>query len=213
MRLRELEHLREKMSVILSVTKSEKRKSVSVRRSVTTSGGLYRPQSDSRKSDRAQPTVQDGNRSKSRSPPGPDLYHEVDSSGEGVDEVSPREHMSRFYDYGAKHLQDEDQSHIPQLSFRQPENIIGWTYARLVFQHFGERFRTRIDTYTGALVFYLCCLFVRLYCACLCVVSRVILARWEFRSVVRCKQADFGVVFGLPYLNLFENRRAMCAVC
>jgi hypothetical protein len=161
-RLRELEHLREKMSVILSVTKSEKRKSVSVRRSVTTSGGLYRPQSDSKKSDRAQPTVQDVNRSKSRSPPAPDLYHEVDSSGEGVDEVSPREHMSRFYDYGAKHLQDEDQSHIPQLSFRQPENIIGWTYARLVFQHFGERFRTRIDTYTGALdcavcVRSLCC--------------------------------------------------------
>jgi hypothetical protein len=178
-RLRELEHLREKMSVILSVTKSEKRKSVSVRRSVTTSGGLYRQQSDSRKSDRAQPTVQDVSRSKSRSPPGPDLYHEVDSSGEGVDEVSPREHMSRFYDYGAKHLQDEDQSHIPQLSFRQPENIIGWTYARLVFQHFGERFRTRIDTYTGALncavcVRSLCCAGAFPYTlACFCAVASI----------------------------------------
>jgi hypothetical protein len=46
-------------------------------------------------------------------------------------------------------VKEEDHSHIPQISFKYAENVIAWTYTRLVFQHFGERFRNRIDMYTG----------------------------------------------------------------
>ena len=63
--------------------------------------------------------------------------------------ISAKEVRRRFSDFGNKSLKDNDLSHIPQISFRSPENIIGWTYARLMYQHFGERFRDRVDNFTG----------------------------------------------------------------
>ena len=56
----------------------------------------------------------------------------------------------RFLQYGNKlHLQDGDPAHIPKLTLRSRENAVAWVYLRLVFQHFGDRFRLRADTYTG----------------------------------------------------------------
>ncbi len=37
----------------------------------------------------------------------------------------------------------------PRVTFRYAENVIGWLYTRLTIQHFGDRFRARIDLYVG----------------------------------------------------------------
>ncbi len=37
----------------------------------------------------------------------------------------------------------------PRLSFHHPQNVIAWTYVRLIIQNFGERFRFRLDSYVG----------------------------------------------------------------
>jgi hypothetical protein len=37
----------------------------------------------------------------------------------------------------------------PRVSFNYPENVIAWLYTRLTIQHFGDRFRFRIDAYVG----------------------------------------------------------------
>ena len=78
------------------------------------------------------------------------------NSGSGTNSgsmrLSAKEIQSRFSEFGSKSMKNNDRSNIPQLSFRNPENILAWTYTRLVFQHFGERFRARIDAYNGEIL-------------------------------------------------------------
>lgn len=130
---RSREHLREKVGVILSVSKPERRKTIAIKNSLSAKstgfsergGGFHGPQSSDTEGTGMSTSTSSGRR------------------------VSAKDIKQRFVDFGTKSVKDEDRSHIPQISFKCPENVIGWTYSRLVFQHFGERFRTRIDTYTG----------------------------------------------------------------
>ena len=59
--------------------------------------------------------------------------------------------LRRFTDYGnPETVADEpDPSSLPKVSFKLAQNVVSWTYTRLIFQHFGDRFRARVDGYTG----------------------------------------------------------------
>ncbi|KAJ1406639.1 hypothetical protein B484DRAFT_209024 [Ochromonadaceae sp. CCMP2298] len=66
--------------------------------------------------------------------------------------TSPRPstfNSSRFFEFGNKNLFDGDTAYAPRLQMRSSQNVVAWTYLRLIFQHFGERFRARIDFYIG----------------------------------------------------------------
>lgn len=159
---RNSEHLQEKVGIILSVIKSEKEKSIALRESLR--GHFSAQTTSTRRSDALH--------TNHSNPEGisVDQYASLDLLGAsfprnsgssprggkntGPESVSARDIKSRFHEFGSRSLKDEDDSHIPQLSFKLPENIVGWTYARLVFQHFGERFRNRVDTYTGEQLFH-----------------------------------------------------------
>jgi hypothetical protein len=41
---------------------------------------------------------------------------------------------------------------VPRLSFQDVHNITSWTYARLILQNFGERYRFRMDLYVGGTI-------------------------------------------------------------
>jgi hypothetical protein len=148
---REREQAREKMSVLLSVTRPERRKSLAIRSSIS-GGKLSRWIDEAGDVDEGGVGGSGSNRVGNRN----SFRDKAASTREGYSSssrrptVSTKELKSRFSEFGTKSVKEEDHSHIPQVSFKDPENIIAWTYARLVFQHFGERFRSRIDTYTGA---------------------------------------------------------------
>jgi len=59
---------------------------------------------------------------------------------------------TRFTQFGIETAKHGEHMSIPHLNFRAPENVTSWTYLRLIFQHFGDRFRTRIDLYTGTTI-------------------------------------------------------------
>ncbi len=50
---------------------------------------------------------------------------------------------------GERFAEHEDDAAFPRISFDHSENVVAWTYSRLVVQNFGERFRFRIDMYVG----------------------------------------------------------------
>jgi hypothetical protein len=167
------DEVREKLSVILSVTQPERRKSIALHKSLsgnktTASSKDYNSTSSAGFSERYNTSSSSGS-SRQRRP-------------ENLKSVSSKEIKSRFTEFGTRSVKEEDHSHIPQISFKYAENVIAWTYTRLVFQHFGERFRNRIDMYTGRVK--VCCfvlvsifLFITTYgqavCAVLHKISRV----------------------------------------
>lgn len=161
--VRAREHIREKIDVILSVTKPERSKSIAIRKSLsakpTVSFSSSRdpsPRSDS--STRVYNSLganiakmELNERSKADVRPDSEFLLGENSARISARNasVSSRELKLRFAEFGVKSMKEGDGSHIPQISFKSSENIIGWTYARLVVQNFGERFRYRVDTYTG----------------------------------------------------------------
>jgi hypothetical protein len=44
---------------------------------------------------------------------------------------------------------EQDASHLPRISTRFESNIVTWAYCRLMLQHFGYRFRFRLDVFIG----------------------------------------------------------------
>jgi hypothetical protein len=56
-----------------------------------------------------------------------------------------------FTSAGERLAKNNSFSEIPRLDLDYIENIISWTYARLIFQNFGDRYRFRIDIYVGKL--------------------------------------------------------------
>ena len=135
---RNREHLRERMSVILSVTQPERHKSLAIR---TSQAALKTfPLYYEGTSPFTAPNITTNTTTTSNTTTG---HIHIQS------QVSNKELRSRFSEFGTKSLKDEDASSIPQISLKHAENVIGWTYTRLVIQHFGERFRNRIDMYTG----------------------------------------------------------------
>jgi hypothetical protein len=52
---------------------------------------------------------------------------------------------------GERIAQESSFAITPRISFNYPENVLAWLYARLAIQHFGDRFRNRIDIYVGKL--------------------------------------------------------------
>lgn len=163
------EHIREKIDVILSVTKPERSKSIAVRRSLSakptvsfssrdssprgeSSAGMDSSLNDNIEKMKLKETM------KADSRPDSEFFlseNSVRMSARNAS-VSSRELKLRFAEFGVKSMKEGDGSHIPQISFKCSENIIGWTYARLVVQNFGERFRYRVDTYTGTTGYIMC---------------------------------------------------------
>lgn len=131
---RNREHLRERMSVILSATQPERHKSLAIR--------------TSQAAPKTFPLYYEGT-SPFTAPTIPTTTNTTTTNIHIQSQVSNKELRSRFSEFGTKSLKDEDASCIPQISLKHAENVIGWTYTRLVIQHFGERFRNRIDMYTG----------------------------------------------------------------
>lgn len=62
-------------------------------------------------------------------------------------------HQTCFYAEiaGERLAVDGGRAAVPRLSFDTAQNVLAWTYARLVIQNFGDRFRFRIDIYVGTL--------------------------------------------------------------
>ncbi len=62
---------------------------------------------------------------------------------------------------GERTAEQNSLAEMPRLDFFYVENILAWTYCRLVFQNFGDRYRFRMDVYVGkAVIFFLpflCC--------------------------------------------------------
>lgn len=143
------EHIREKIDVILSVTKPERSKSIAIRRSLSQKHVAFSAlDSASRRNFNSSVGVK-STENEELYKIGADSSQKSNYNSTRNNTVSSREIKMRFAEFGVKSMKDGDGSHIPQISFKSSENIIGWTYARLVLQHFGERFRYRVDTYTG----------------------------------------------------------------
>mmetsp|Transcript_18139 Transcript_18139/g.40981 ORF Transcript_18139/g.40981 Transcript_18139/m.40981 type:complete len:613 (-) Transcript_18139:399-2237(-) len=142
---RSRELTREKIGVILSIGEPESIKSRTLGNNLIRQRTLAQKLSESTKMSGLSEKIRDkeGERDKAR------------ESNENVNEnvfnhkgdVKSADLHRRFEEFGSKSIREYDESHIPQVSLRYSQNIISWTYTRLVFQHFGERFRNRMDTY------------------------------------------------------------------
>mmetsp|Transcript_28898 Transcript_28898/g.48534 ORF Transcript_28898/g.48534 Transcript_28898/m.48534 type:complete len:582 (+) Transcript_28898:81-1826(+) len=135
-KLRTREHIQENLEVILSASRPERRKNVAIRRALSKNSPANSAFGTPHGSRYGTPRYKDRLGG---------CLEELDASAE----ASAQDIQRRFSGFGNKSLKDGDQSHIPQLSFRRSQNILAWSYTRLVFQHFAERYRNRIDMYMG----------------------------------------------------------------
>jgi hypothetical protein len=95
-------------------------------------------------------------------PPPPSLPrisspHNNIATVDSADRPSQANHTNSYFDpseryshIGERIATDQGPAEIPRISFEDSiENILAWSYARLIFQNFGDRFRHRIDIYVG----------------------------------------------------------------
>ena len=82
-------------------------------------------------------------------------------------EIDEQEEASLLDHIGERQAKDNSLAIIPRLSFHDVRNITSWTYARLILQNFGERYRIRMDLYIGGTIIMFVILaivvFVRIY--------------------------------------------------
>ncbi len=81
--------------------------------------------------------------------PGPKEAAKKDKEDEEVSEGRETEVLGEY------HARNHGYALIPRISFHYPQNIIAWTYCRVTMQHFGDRFRARIDSYVGKTILFL----------------------------------------------------------
>ena len=65
------------------------------------------------------------------------------------DDVSTVRQLSIRIDKGESARKSEEMSKLPRLSFEHPQNIVAWSYMRLMYQQYGLRMRFRLTIFVG----------------------------------------------------------------
>ena len=52
---------------------------------------------------------------------------------------------------GRVQVKEDEYINLPRLNMKHDSNVVAWTYARMMLQYFGDRFRFRLDIFVGEL--------------------------------------------------------------
>ena len=69
---------------------------------------------------------------------------DVDGSGKSLEDDLERV-------LGRVQVKEDEYINLPRLNMKHDSNVVAWTYARLMLQYFGDRFRFRLDIFVGKL--------------------------------------------------------------